>query len=252
MIRLFVNVDHVATIREARKGIEPDPLKAALLAEQSGADGITVHLREERRHIQDKDVYLIHENINTKLNLEIAATREMIGLALELKPYQISLVPEKRQEITTEGGLDVVSQVEDLKKIRELINEKDILYSLFVDPDPEQIEASIQVGADSIEINTGKYTYLKDPNEINKELKRIQKEARHAFDLGLRVFAGHGLNFDNVKVIAAIPEIEELNIGHFLVAQSVYTGFENAVKMMIRIIKNAESSGVKSETNITY
>jgi len=252
VIRLFVNVDHVATIREARKGIEPDPLKAALLAEQSGADGITVHLREDRRHIQDKDVYLIHENINTKLNLEMAATREMIGLALELKPYQISLVPEKRQEITTEGGLDVVSQVEDLKKIRELINEKDILYSLFVDPDPEQIEASIQVGADSIEINTGKYTYLKDPNEINKELKRIQKEARHAFDLGLRVFAGHGLNFDNVKDIAAIPEIEELNIGHFLVAQSVYTGFENAVKMMIRIIKNAESSGVKSETNITY
>jgi len=252
VIRLFVNVDHVATIREARKGIEPDPLKAALLAEQSGADGITVHLREDRRHIQDKDVYLIHENINTKLNLEMAATREMIGLALELKPYQISLVPEKRQEITTEGGLDVVSQVEDLKKIRELINEKNILYSLFVDPDPEQIEASIQVGADSIEINTGKYTDLKNPNEINRELKRIQKEARHAFDLGLRVFAGHGLNFDNVKDIAAIPEIEELNIGHFLVAQSVYTGFENAVKMMIRIIKNAESSGVKSETNITY
>ena len=252
MIRLFVNVDHVATIREARKGIEPDPLKAALLAEQSGADGITVHLREDRRHIQDKDVYLIHENINTKLNLEIAATREMIGLALELKPYQISLVPEKRQEVTTEGGLDVVSQVEDLKKIRELINEKDILYSLFVDPDPEQIEASIQVGADSIEINTGKYTDLKDPNEINRELKKIQKEARHAFDFGLRVFAGHGLNFDNVKDIAAIPEIEELNIGHFLVAQSVYTGFENAVKTMTRIIKNAESSGVKSETNITY
>jgi len=252
VIRLFVNVDHVATIREARKGIEPDPLKAALLAEQSGADGITVHLREDRRHIQDEDVYLIHENINTKLNLEMAATGEMIDLALELKPYQVSLVPEKRQEITTEGGLDVVSQVEDLKKKRKLINEKDILYSLFVDPDPEQIEASIQVGADSIEINTGKYTDLKDPNEINRELERIQKEAKHAFDLGLRVFAGHGLNFDNVKDIAAIPEIEELNIGHFLVAQSVYTGFENAVKTMIHIIKNAESSGVQSGTNITY
>ena len=145
MIRLFVNVDHVATIREARKGIEPDPLKAALIAEQSGADGITVHLREDRRHIQDKDVHLIHKNINTKLNLEMAATEEMIDLALELKPYQISLVPEKRQEITTEGGLDVVSQVEDLKKSCELIKETDILYSLFVDPDPKQIEASIPV-----------------------------------------------------------------------------------------------------------
>ena len=249
---MFVNVDHVATIREARKGLEPDPLRAALLAEQSGADGITVHLREDRRHIQDKDVYIIHENINTKLNLEMAATGEMIDLALKLKPYQISLVPEKRQEITTEGGLDVVSQVADLKKLRELIKEKDILYSLFVDPDPKQIEASKRVGADSIEINTGRYSDLKDPKEIKGELKRIQEAAKHAFDLGLRVFAGHGLNYTNVKAIATIPEIEELNIGHFLVAQSVFTGFENAVKNMIQIIKKAKSLGVQSETNINY
>ena len=252
MIRLFVNVDHVATLREARQGIEPDPLRAALIAEQSGADGITVHLREDRRHIQDKDVYLIHKNINTKLNLEMAATGEMIDLALKLKPYQISLVPEKRQEITTEGGLDVVSQVEDLKKLRKLIKEKDILYSLFVDPDPKQIEASKRVGADSIEINTGRYSELKDPDEINEELKRIQEAAKYAFDLDLRVFAGHGLNYNNVKDIATIQEIEELNIGHFLVAQSVYTGFESAVKTMIQVIKKAKSLGAQSGTNISY
>ncbi len=238
MIRLFVNVDHVATIREARKGLEPDPLRAALLAEKSGADGITVHLREDRRHIQDKDVFLIHNNIKTKLNLEMAATDEMISLALELKPYQVSLVPEKRQEITTEGGLDVVSQIEVFKSLRESIKYKNILYSLFVDPDLKQIEASSRVKANSVEINTGRYSELKDLDEINKELKRIQEAAKLASDFGLRVFAGHGLNYNNVNEIAAIPEIEELNIGHFLVAQSVYIGFENAVKTMIQILKN--------------
>jgi len=252
VIRLFVNVDHVATIREARKGLEPDPLRAALIAEQSGADGITVHLREDRRHIQDKDVYVIHKNINTKLNLEMAATEEMISLALELKPYQVSLVPEKRQEITTEGGLDVLSQVENFKRLREVIKEKDILYSLFIDPDPEQIEASIQAEADSIEINTGRYSELKDPDEIKGELKRIQEAAKYSSDMGLRVFAGHGLNYNNVQAIAAIHEIEELNIGHFLVAQSVYTGLENAVKTMIQVIKNGQSLGAKNGTNITY
>ena len=252
MIRLFVNVDHVATIREARKGLEPDPLRAALIAEQSGADGITVHLREDRRHIQDKDVYVIHKNINTKLNLEMAATEEMISLALELKPYQVSLVPEKRQEITTEGGLDVLSQVENFKRLREVIKEKDILYSLFIDPDPEQIEASIQAEADSIEINTGRYSDLKDPDEIKGELKRIQEAAKYSSDMGLRVFAGHGLNYNNVQAIAAIHEIEELNIGHFLVAQSVYKGLENAVKTMIQAIKNGHSLGAKNGTNITY
>jgi len=237
MIRLFVNVDHIATIREARKGLEPDPLRAALLAEQAGVDGITVHLREDRRHIQDKDVHAIHNNINTKLNLEMAATDEMITLALELKPYQVSLVPEKRQEITTEGGLDVVSKLEDFKKLRETIKEKNILYSLFVDPDLKQIEASNMVNADSVEINTGRYSELKDLDDIHKELEKIQEAAKHASDLGLRVFAGHGLNYNNVKEIASIREIEELNIGHFLVAQSIYIGLENAVKNMIQILK---------------
>ncbi len=241
MTRLFVNVDHVATIREARKILEPDPLKAALLAEKVGIDGITVHLREDRRHIQDDDVRLISQNINTKLNLEMAAIKEMVDLALELKPYQVSLVPEKRQEITTEGGLDVCSQIPELLEIQKSIKEKNILFSLFVDPDISQIDASKQAKADSIEINTGRYSELTDPKELEEELLRIREAALHATKLEMRVFAGHGLNYDNVQAIASIPEIEELNIGHFLVAQSVYVGIEKAVKMMMQIIKSAST-----------
>jgi len=237
--RLFVNVDHVATIREARKTHEPDPLKAALLAEKIGVEGITVHLREDRRHIQDEDVRIIHKNIKTKLNLEMAAIKEMVELALELKPYQISLVPEKRQEITTEGGLDVCSQVQELTDIQKQIKKQGILFNLFVDPDMGQIEASQKVAADSIEINTGAYSELTDSGKVEEELVRIQEAAKQAVKLGLRVFAGHGLNFDNVMAIAAIPEIEELNIGHFLVAQSVYIGMEEAVKKMKQIIETA-------------
>jgi pyridoxine 5-phosphate synthase len=237
--RLFVNVDHVATIREARKTHEPDPLKAALLAERVGVEGITVHLREDRRHIQDEDVRIIHKNIKTKLNLEMAAIKEMVDLALELKPYQVSLVPEKRQEITTEGGLDVYSQMPELMAIQKQIKSQGILFSLFVDPDIRQIEASEKVEADSIEINTGAYSELTDLAKVEEELARIQEAAKQAANLGLRVFAGHGLNFENVKAIAAIPEIEELNIGHFLVAQSVYIGMEEAVKMMKQVIETA-------------
>jgi pyridoxine 5-phosphate synthase len=239
--RLFVNVDHVATIREARKTYEPDPLKAAILVEKVGVEGITVHLREDRRHIQDKDVRIIHNNIKTKLNLEMAAIKEMVDLALELKPYQVSLVPEKRQEVTTEGGLDVISQIPELLNIQKRIKSQGILFSLFVDPDINQIEASKEVNADSIEINTGVYSELIDQTKIEEELTRIREAAKQAERLGLRVFAGHGLNFNNVKAIAAIPEIEELNIGHFLVAQSVYIGIEEAVKMMKQVIKTAIS-----------
>ena len=241
MTRLFVNVDHVATIREARRTYEPDPLKAALLAEKVGVEGITVHLREDRRHIQDKDVRIIHNNIKTKLNLEMAAIKEMVELALELKPYQVSLVPEKRQEITTEGGLDVCSQISELLNIQKRFKNHGVLFSLFVDPDIRQIEASKEVNADSIEINTGVYSELIDQTKKEEELARIQEAAKQAEKLGLRVFAGHGLNFDNVKAIAAIPEIEELNIGHFLVAQSVYIGIEEAVKIMKQVIKTASS-----------
>ena len=241
MTRLFVNVDHVATIREARKTQEPDPLKAALMAEKMGADGITVHLREDRRHIQDKDVRIIHNNIGTKLNLEMAAVDEMVAISLELKPYQVSLVPEKRQEVTTEGGLDVCSQIPELIDIRKRIKNEGILFSVFVDPDINQLEACREIKADSIEINTGNYSELVAPKDVETELLRIQKASKYASDMGLRVFAGHGLNYDNVKAIAAIPEVEELNIGHFLVAQSVYVGMENAVKRMIKIIEMAQS-----------
>lgn len=241
MTRLFVNVDHVATIREARKTQEPDPLKAALMAEKMGADGITVHLREDRRHIQDKDVRIIHDNIDTKLNLEMAAVDEMVAISLELKPYQVSLVPEKRQEITTEGGLDVCSQVTELIDIRKKIKNEGILFSLFVDPDINQLEACKEVEADSIEINTGNYSELVASKDVKTELLRIQKASKYASNMGLRVFAGHGLNYDNVKAIVAIPEVEELNIGHFIVAQSVYVGMENAVKRMIQIIEMTPS-----------
>lgn len=237
MIRLFVNVDHVATIREARKTIEPSPLKAALLAEKAGAQGITIHLREDRRHIQDDDLRIIREGISTPLNLEMAPTEEMVKLALEIQPYQVSLVPEKRQEITTEGGLDVCSHEETLSGIGKRMHEAGILFSLFIDPDAKQVDSSKRVMADSIEINTGKYTELVSVKKIKAELERIHKSAERAAEKGLKVFAGHGLNYENVKDIAAIPEIEELNIGHFIVGQAVYGGMENAVIEMIRSIK---------------
>jgi len=236
-VRLFVNVDHVATIREARKTFEPDPLTAALLAEKAGADGITVHLREDRRHVQDNDVSLIREKIQTVLNLEMAAIEEMVRIALQTKPYQVSLVPEKRQEITTEGGLNVVSQKEYLKKIGEQIQSQEIRFSLFVDPDPRQIDASCEVGAGSIEINTGLYSELRDATAVQQELEKIRNSARHAAEQGLRVFAGHGLTEENVVAIAGIPEIEELNIGHSLVSRSVYYGLEQAVKNMMHAIQ---------------
>ena len=237
MIRLFVNVDHVATIREARKTIEPSPLKAALLAEKAGAEGITIHLREDRRHIQDDDVRVIRQGVSTPLNLEMAPTEEMVELALEIQPYQVSLVPEKRQEITTEGGLDVCSQEKALTEIGEKMHGKGILFSLFIDPDTKQVDAAQRIKADSIEINTGKYSELESAEEVEAELERIQKSAKRAAEKGLKVFAGHGLNYENVMAIAAIPEIEELNIGHFIVGQAVYGGMENAVTEMIRSIK---------------
>ncbi len=236
MIRLFINVDHVATVREARKTDEPDPLQAALLAEMAGSDGITVHLREDRRHIQDHDVVRIRESIKTKLNLEMAPTDEMLNIALETKPYQVSLVPEKREEITTEGGLDIFSMEDKLQEMGAKFKENKILFSLFIDPDPKQVEASKKVGADSVEFNTGRYTEHKDANRIAEELDKIRSSSKLASKLGLRVFAGHGLNNQNVIAIAAIPEIEELNIGHNIVAKSIYLGMEKAVKEMFHAI----------------
>ena len=241
MIRLFVNVDHVATIREARKTIEPSPLQAALLAEKAGAHGITIHLREDRRHIQVEDVRIIRKEINTPLNLEMAPTKEMVELALEIRPYQVSLVPEKREEITTEGGLDVSSQEKTLLEIGKKMRSRGILFSLFIDPEENQVCAANRLNADSIEINTGRYSELVSAKEIELELKRIKASAQKATEKGLNVFAGHGLNYENVKEIAAIPEIEELNIGHFIVGQAIYLGMENAVTEMIRFINTGRA-----------
>lgn len=232
MIRLYVNVDHVATLRQARKTYEPDPLDAALVAEKAGAHGITVHLREDRRHIQDHDLERIRNAIKGPLNLEMAAVDEMIGIAQNLRPYQVSLVPEKRQEVTTEGGLNVIAQEKHLDEVRMKMVDAGILFSLFVDPDFSQIDASFRAGARSIEINTGPYSECKNDQDREAELKKIVDGARHARDQGLRVFAGHGLKVDNVEPIAVIPEIEELNIGHHLISRSIFVGMEQAVRDM--------------------
>ena len=237
MIRLYVNVDHVATLREARKTVEPDPLKAAELAIKAGAYGITIHLREDRRHIQDHDVERIRKRITVPLNLEMAAVNEMVQIAIKTRPRQVSLVPEKRQELTTEGGLDVVSQEGHLAAIKERLKHHCIQFSLFIDPDSRQIKAANHVGADSIELNTARYSETFGTIEGNAELIKIQESARQAAEAGLKVFAGHGLNTENVVDIASISQIEELNIGHSIVGHAVYEGFEKAVDNMILSIK---------------
>ncbi len=237
-IKLCVNVDHVATIREARKSSEPDPLEAALLAEKAGADGITIHLREDRRHIQDADVKRIRKAIKTPLNLEMAAVEEMIQIAIDTQPHQVTLVPENRQEITTEGGLDACSHEESLCEARKRLTAHGIRFSLFLDPDPRQIDSAKRIGADSIEINTGRYSELEDKDEMAAELEKIAIAAKYAVKSGLSVFAGHGLNNENVIAIASIPEVDELNIGHHLVARSVFVGIEQAVKDMLVAIDN--------------
>ena len=245
MTRLFVNVDHVATIREARKTVEPDPILAAQIAETAGADGITVHLREDRRHIQDHDVKRMGSAIKIPLNLEMAPVEEMIQIALGIRPHQVSLVPEKRQEITTEGGLDVCSQVEALIRMKERLASKGILFSLFVDPDSRQIEAASRVGADSIEINTGAYSELKAEEDVREALDKIRRSSIQAVELGLRVFAGHGLTHENVQAIASVPEIEELNIGHHIVSRAVFLGMKEAVKEMIHAINKNSVAEVR-------
>jgi len=237
LTRLFVNVDHVATVREARKIDQPDPLEAALMAEQAGAFGITVHLREDRRHIQDHDVRRIRETIHTPLNLEMAAVPEMVEFALEIKPYQVSLVPEKRKEITTEGGLNVLDSIEPLTDIKARLQSQGIEFSLFLDPDPRQIEAAVKIGADRLELNTGLYSEQSDPEAMGRELAKIASAARFASHHGFKVFAGHGLNLQNVGAIAKIPEIEELNIGHSLVGRAIFCGLPEAVREMIQAIE---------------
>jgi len=232
MIKLGVNIDHVATLRQARRTSYPDLVEAALAAERGGAEGITVHLREDRRHIQDADVDRLRERIASKLNLEIAATEEMVAKALQVRPDDVCLVPEKRQELTTEGGLDVAAQAEALAPVVGALRAGGIRVSLFIDPDEKQIEASRRLKAEVVEIHTGTYADAKDSSGQIRELERIMKAAQVAHGYGLIVNAGHGLTLDNVEPIAGIPMMYELNIGHSLIADALFVGLEEAVRRM--------------------
>lgn len=238
-ILLGVNIDHVATLRQARHTIYPDPLQAMHVAEKAGADGITIHLREDRRHIQEHDVELIAAACSTRLNLELAVTDAMIAYALKIKPAHCCLVPERREELTTEGGLDVLSQLEKVSSATKQLTDAGIEVSLFIDPDIKQIEATVHAGAPVIELHTGAYADAESASDQQRELQRIISAASFAQELGLVVNAGHGLNFENVQLIAAIPEMNELNIGHSLVAYSIFMGLESAVKEMKRLMIEA-------------
>lgn len=236
MAKLGLNVDHVATVRQARGGTEPDPVTAAAIGELAGACGITVHLREDRRHIQDRDLKILRQTVQTKLNLEMAATDEMVAIAIETKPEQVTLVPEKRQELTTEGGLDVLSHLDSVSKAVRRLKAAGIIVSLFVDPAPEQIRASVQAGADAIEIHTGSYAEAQSPQEIAKELEAIQYAVKLGHELGLTVHAGHGLNYTNIHPLAAMPGIDEFNIGHSIISRAVLVGLDRAVRDMVALI----------------
>jgi len=241
MIRLGVNVDHVATLRQARRSRLPDPFEAALAAERAGADGITVHLREDRRHIQERDVELLRERVATKVNLEMAVTPAMVEFAEKLKTHDACFVPEKREELTTEGGLDVVAHKTKVKEAVIRLQDRGIHVSLFIDPEGAQIETAREVGAYAIEIHTGSYCNVTGV-EREKERKAITKAATFAQSLGLEVHAGHGLDYDNVAPIAKIPEIVELNIGHSIIARAVIVGIEQAVREMKELLSRARGS----------
>lgn len=236
MTHLSVNIDHIATIRQARKTVEPDPVHAAILCELAGADGITCHLREDRRHIQDRDVEVLIKTVRSRVNLEMACTEEMIDIALKLKPSQVTIVPEKRTELTTEGGLDVISIGEVLTDNVSLLKKSGITVSLFVDPDEKQITASAKTGADFIELHTGAYANRSEIGKTTNELDTLIKSAEIARTLGLGVNAGHGLNYKNTGAVAAIYGINELNIGHSIISRAALVGIERAVREMITII----------------
>lgn len=237
MVKLGVNVDHVATVREARKTDEPDPVAAAIMVELAGADGIVCHLREDRRHIQDRDLRLLRDVVRTHLNLEMAATEAMVKVAVETKPDMVTLVPEKREEVTTEGGLDVQGNYERLAEIIPVLQNTGILVSLFIDPDVEQIKAGARLKADYVEIHTGLYAEAKDADEELAQLDKVQHAAGIAAKLGFGVSAGHGLTYQNVRPVAEILEVEELNIGHSIVARAIMTGMEQAVREMLALIR---------------
>lgn len=238
MARLVVNVDHIATIRQARGINEPDPVLAAGLAELAGADGIICHLREDRRHINDRDLRLLRECVKTKLNLEMAAVDEMIDIALMTKPDLVTLVPEKRKELTTEGGLDVKARPVHYRNVTERLKSEGILVSFFVDADPEQLKASHDCNADIVEIHTGHYSGARSEPEAIQLFERVAEAVKSAADLNLGISAGHGLNYLNIKRFKSLPQIEEYSIGHSIVARAVLVGFERAVHEMIRLVRD--------------
>lgn len=240
-ILLGVNIDHVATLRQARGTLYPEVVQAALLAEQAGADSITAHLREDRRHIQDRDIYLLREMLHTRLNMEMALTREMVAIAVEVQPQACCIVPEKRSELTTEGGLDVLGNRILLEQVCPKLQEAGVEISLFIDPDFKQIDAAAQLGVPVVELHTGSYADALEPRTRSHEFERIRLAARHARQLGLQVNAGHGLHYHNVEAICKIPEIIELNIGHAIIARAVFSGLDQAVRDLKQIMRAARS-----------
>ncbi|HID22310.1 MAG TPA: pyridoxine 5'-phosphate synthase [Planctomycetaceae bacterium] len=236
MPALGVNIDHVATVRQARRTVEPDPVWAAVLAELGGADGITLHLREDRRHIQDRDLRLLKETVQVKLNLEMAAEEEITRIALEVRPDQATLVPEKRQEITTEGGLDVLANRDKIGLCIRRLKDAGIEVSLFVDPDAAQVQAAKELGADAVELHTGRYADAPNHVEQDREYQTLVDAGRVALDVGLLLHMGHGLTYRNVSRVAAIPGVSELNIGHSIVARAIMVGFQQAVREMKALV----------------
>ena len=241
MIELGVNIDHVATLRQARGTTYPDPIEAALIAEAAGADAITLHLREDRRHIQDRDVEILRERLTTRMNLESAVTDEMISIALRIKPHDICLVPERREELTTEGGLDVVKHFDSVQRACQKLAQAGIRVSLFINADPLQIDAAARAGAPVIEIHTGGYADAHTSQAQAEQFAAIQKAVDLGIGLGLKVNAGHGLHYGNVQAIAAISGISELNIGHAIVARAIFTGFKQAVQEMKQLMLEARA-----------
>lgn len=237
MAKLGLNVDHIATVRQARGGMEPDPVTAAAIGELAGAEGITIHLREDRRHIQDRDLEILRRTVKTKLNMEMAATEEMVQIALMTKPDQVTLVPEKRQELTTEGGLDVIANIKSITNVVKTLRDKGVTVSLFVDPDEMQVKAAGMSGADYVEIHTGAYAGATVWNNQEQELKKIDTAIRLAKNLGLGVNAGHGLNYFNIKPLNALGGIEEYNIGHSIISRAMLVGLDRAVRDMVALIR---------------
>ena len=237
--RLGVNIDHVATLRNARGGVHPCPVEAAIKAQKAGADGITAHLREDRRHIRDADMVRLKNEVKLPLNFEMAATEEMVAIALDIQPNACCLVPEKREELTTEGGLDVAGNLDYIKAESHKLKDKEIRVSLFIDADEKQIDAAHAAGADIVELHTGGYAVAKTEDERGGELTRIQNGATYAASLGLEVHAGHGLTYDNVSAIAAIPECVELNIGHFIIGQSILSGLDVTINRFKTLMSKA-------------